>query len=235
MDDYLTPISHIQEICRLIGIDFNKVTNVYNYGSHVHGSAAIDSDYDLLIIGDFEDPPLKFKKDDDPYYYDHSMKELKIEDRTYEILVHSTTNFEKLLEVGFLNFVEMIFNNSKFKPICEIDYRLSYLEKWYSNEKLKSALRNEMWYGCMAHRVFKRGNMPHGLDGRWTIKKMFNALRYHHLVLRFMKTKELKYDGALNDIKRSLMNRYDREGDACVNEVYNYLYDEIKKYIDEMK
>ena len=91
---YLTSISHIQIMCREIGLDFEKITNFYNLGSHVHGTATQESDYDILIVGDFHDDPLKFNSVKYPYHYDFKMYNIKIEGIEYDVKVHSNKNYE---------------------------------------------------------------------------------------------------------------------------------------------
>ena len=59
--DYFTSSKDLLKIYHLLNIDVADVTNVYNFGSHVHGTATPSSDYDILIVGKFSQKPLKFK------------------------------------------------------------------------------------------------------------------------------------------------------------------------------
>ena len=232
MDEYLTPIKHIQKICDYINVDFKKVTNVYNYGSHVHGNARPDSDYDIVLVGDFVEEPLKFKYASEPYFYDFEMAKLLIDGKSYDIIWHSNANFEKLLKIGFQIFVEALFNDIKFRPISKIDYKEMYLDKWFSKNQIKNSLKNELQYSLMVYNRFKKGRLNYDLDGKWIIKKLYNALRYHWSSYNFLKTGIFTGSNTeLNNIKKKLIDRYDVEGDACVDEFFNWIYSEIQRYL----
>jgi predicted nucleotidyltransferase len=72
----LTSPEEIEEICAILEIDVAKVTNFIHYGSRVHGSAAEDSDYDVVIVGDVPDGELQFRKDG--YFYEFKMRHVTL-------------------------------------------------------------------------------------------------------------------------------------------------------------
>lgn len=239
MDEYLTPIHHIQLICDHLQIKLDQITNVYNYGSQVHGLPTETSDYDILIVGDFDHAPLKFKNPDpdNPYFYDFKVELLNICNRLYSVLVHSNANFEKLLQINFLVCVEALFMDRKYQPISKIDYKAQYLEKWYSKDQIKNSLRNEIHYSKMNRKNFKRGTLYGILDGKWVLKKFFNVLRYHHSISELIFTKKITDFGQKwNSYKVAMLERYEKEGDSCVNEIFEDINLKIKgEYLEKLK
>ena len=229
---YLTPIDHVEKICEYMQIDFDKVTNVYNFGSHVYGNTRSDSDYDIVIVGNFVKEPIVYKNEKDPYFYRFEMNEIEIDGRIYDTIIHSTENFRKILQNNFIVFVEALFTDEKYKTINKIDYRELYLNTWFTKEKIKNSLKNEIHYAIMNVKRFNRGTLYDGLDGKWVIKKYFNVMRYHHIICKFLLTGEFIDFGSIwNDHKNQILERYDVEGDDCVNEICKDMYGKIKVYL----
>lgn len=222
---YLTPISHIQQICGELGIDFDKITNVYNYGSHVQGNNTPNSDYDLVIVGNFDQKLIEFKKDD-PYYFDFEnfkTKSLTIDNKEYDISVFSNTNFEKILENSFMTYIETLFSDIKFRPIEKINYK-KYIDN-LTESKIKKALKNEVDYVERMSSFHRKKKLVNGFDGKWLIKKMYTCLRYHILMSEFLKTGIfIGYTKEFIDLKKQLL---DKEGEGVVEDVYNWFKVEI--------
>ena len=234
--NFLTPLSEIERMCELIGLDFDKITNSFNYGSHLHGSATKDSDYDLLLVADIEEEPLKFKSSrNDPYFYEHEKKSVEIDNKKYDLAIHSNKNFEKLLEVNYLMFIEPLFSKSQFRTICKIDYKKQYLEKWMTSKRLKKSLQIELHYSKSTYKWFKQKKLNYDLGGKWVVKKMFNCWRYHSSVLFFLFNLDFGDFGDLNSNKNSLLERYDKDGDECVDQLYNSIYQNIKTLLEKIK
>lgn len=237
-----TPLEDISEICNVLNLDYNKVTNVYNYGSHTLGNQTLTSDFDILIVGDFEQEPLHFKLKNDPYFYDFEMKKHEMGGRLYDIIWHSNENFEKLLELNFLMFVEAVFNDSKYHQINKVDYKKMYIDKFYSIDRLRKSLVNEHGYSYGVYKKFRHKKLNYGLDGKWVIKKLYNALRYYTTVSGFISNicingifEFVTFGKELNEFKISILNKYDQEGDTCVDDVASVIFKRIKTNLDAIK
>lgn len=234
-----TPLEDIKNICEFLSLDFTQITNVYNYGSQTLGNETPSSDYDIVIVGKFVQEPLKFKLSEHPYFYDFEMKKFETGGRLYDVIWHSNENFEKLLEVNFLMFVEALFNETKYHQINKIDYKKIYIEKYYSVINLKTALTHEHGYSYGVYKKLKQNKLNYGLDGKWVIKKLYNSLRYHTTVSGFIvnvcdnKLFEFKTFGKeLKDFKQSILLRYENEGEDCINEIASHIFQEIKRHLE---
>ena len=234
---FLIPIEHVEMICNDSKIDLNKITNCFLYGSHLHGSAESSSDYDLLIVGDIEQDQLVFRVKKDPYFYEFKRKSIEIEARKYDVIIHSNSNFEKLLEINFLMFIEPLYAEEKYKTINTIDYKNLYLRHFHSVEKIKNSLENELRYSTGTYTRFKLKKLGTELGGKWVLKKMFNAYRYYTSYLQFLLNGEFSDWGSLNQAKHSILESYSSKGDECIDRIYEDLIlkiDHLSKEINRI-
>jgi len=200
MSNYI-PQQDIEQICTQLQIDFEKITNVYLYGSHIRNSYKEDSDYDILIVGDFEEPSLNFTWKKHPYFYRFKMNYLDINNRKYDAIYHSNKNFEKLLSLNFLMFIEPLFADEKFIPINKINYKKIFLEKYCTPYKLYFALKQEKTYGIIAYRRYIKKKDK--FDSLWLLRKVYHVLRYHEMVLYFIKTGTFRH--SMTNLKMKVM------------------------------
>lgn len=237
-EEFVVPLSHVDLICKDSKIEPEKITNVYLYGSRLDGSAESTSDYDLMLVGEIEEPPLDFIVKKDPYFYQFERKSIEIEKRKYDYIIHSNINFEKLLEINFLMFVEPLYSEAKYKTINKIDYKKMFIEKFLQVRKIKKALRNITNKSTAVYSKFKQNKIDSKFDGKWVLKKIFNTLRYHKSCLNFLLTNDFSGWGQLSDTKSSIFKRYYEEGDNCVDQIYQTLSKDvsiISKQINEFK
>jgi predicted nucleotidyltransferase len=199
--NFVIPFEHIKSICQKSSIDVNKITNCYLYGSVLHGSAELTSDYDLLLVGDIIEDPLVFRVKKDPYFYEFERKTHEIEKRKYDVIFHSNQNFLQLLQINFLMFIEPLFADPIYQTINKVDYKQIYLQKFFSVEKIKDSLKKEFHYSTGTYTRFKLKKLSVDLGGKWVIKKMFNILRYYTSYSYFLLNKNFSNWGSLNDIK----------------------------------
>ena len=233
--EYLTPISDIQYICAKLGLDFDCITNVYNFGSYLHGTQTNNSDYDILIVGDMKEGNLKFKSMKDPYFYEFKRGKVKLgEEKEYEVIFHSNKNFEKLLKINYIMFIEPLFSEKKFRTICKIDYKQIYMEKYFSASKIKKSLERELEYSTGNYIKFKTKKLNPEMGGKWVIKKMYNALRYHKSFLDFLLHHDFSDFGSLGERKREFLERFEKEGDEYVDEMYDQVMIEIRNYLNQI-
>ena len=239
---YFTPIEDIYKICETLNLDKDQITNVYNYGSHTLGNETPLSDYDILIVGNFKQDPLSFKLKNDPYFYEFEMKKYEIGGRLYDIIWHSNENFEHLLELNFLMFVEAIFNDDKFHQVNKIDYKQMYIDKYYSVASLRKALTHEHGYSYGVYKKLKQKKLSFGLDGKWVIKKLYNCLRYYTTVSGLITNVcdngifEFRTFGKeLNTFKQEILGIYEVEGEKCVDGIASVIFNKIKTHLDIIK
>lgn len=165
--NYLTSKEELYDIFETINIDPILVTNVYNYGSRVHKSASVLSDYDILVVANIKQPPLQFIKKNKPYFHKFDVTTLQINDKTYDIVLYSNENFELLINCHFMLVVESLFNPKEFIPINKIDYKKIYLDKYYSINKIKSAIYYEYGYSLNCIGRYKNGKLRADFNDRW--------------------------------------------------------------------
>ncbi|CAF1260532.1 unnamed protein product [Adineta steineri] len=128
--------SLISSIIQELKLDDNRITNIYNYGSWVYGTNHEKSDRDFLII--MEDTRKKrrkrlvFHKDFD-YFHKFELHRLN----NCDITIHSSRNFELLLEKNYMLAVECVFYPDEFILRNQIDYKQIYLTKYYNPFRLK--------------------------------------------------------------------------------------------------
>jgi len=251
MHEYLTSIEQIRKICQHIKIKFKKITNVYHLGSRIHKSNRTDSDYDLLIVGKFKQNPLKFimTYSRHPYFYHFTkIPPFVVDGRIYDVSYLSNENFEKLLGLNYLLFVEALFSEKKFRPICKkgYEYKEKYLEKLNDREKLRAelanSLRHERSYARRSFTRYKQAKSGKGkkrekdiLTGWWLLKKTFHALRYCHSVFDFLHNKNFSTFGSMNEKRKNIVSRLEKEGDQCVVEIYHELYNELQNIFNIIK
>lgn len=222
----ITLIEDIETICREIKLDKNLITNVYNFGSRVHGCATSSSDYDLLIIGRFEQDPLEFKTADEKYFHQYDLRTCNIGEKKYEVILYSNDNFELLLARHFLLAVESLFNPPEFIPINKIDYQALFLEQYYDPQLIDLALKAESQYSFYCVRRYQKGLGE--FDAKWVQKKLFNIVRYNDTTL------ELITLGTISDLSRTNPIRFKmtemQARSATFDEIYDYLTDILKMY-----
>jgi len=145
--NYLTPETDLNEIFKKMNLDPNRVTNVYNHGSRVHGYATETSDYDILIVANVKQKKLKFKKNfKEVYFHTFDLNTYQINDKQYDVVMYSSKNFKKIIKRNFLNVIECFFNMPEFIPVNKIDYKKIYLEKYYDKNLIGLAIISELEY-----------------------------------------------------------------------------------------
>lgn len=235
----LSSPENVVDICKMLEIDVEKVTNFIHYGSRVQGSALPTSDYDVVIVGDVPDQDLLFRKDN--YFYDFEMKHISLVDKetgemkNYDIILHNNINFEELLfQRHFIIFVETLFSDrSLFHPICKIEYRDTFVKCYMSKTKLYHSLHCEWNYAMGIHSMMKRGRVT---DLKWVMKKLFNTWRYHDTLFELIETGNITSFSRCNDFKKKMFLLFDENPRATISNMrkllmetyYEKLYKKLK-------
>lgn len=229
----MTPLSDLVKICDLLHINFDLVTNVYNFGSHVHGTATIDSDFDLMIVGNIKQRQLIFKKPRDPYFAEYQLYNINLDEKKYDITIYSNENFELMIKQNFMIIIESLFNKAKFIPINKIDYKQIYITKYMNDPSIRRALQNELNYSLFCYKKYTQNLLSDNLDSFWVVKKLFNALRYHESCLQLLQDREIYDVTKLNNVKNTITQLH--SANTPIKEIYDYIYDLINIYNSKIK
>ncbi|CAF4469055.1 unnamed protein product [Rotaria sp. Silwood2] len=132
--------SEISLILRELNLSEDCVANIYNHGSYPQGTCTPKSDRDLIIVTRSSQSPLRFQSDFD---YFHGFELHKLFNK-YDVCVYSIENFQLALEKNYLFCVQCLFLPDEFKIKEEIDFRITYLEKYYNTVRIKEVAFYEM-------------------------------------------------------------------------------------------
>ncbi len=119
----------------------NCVANIYFHGSYVQGTCTQKSDRDLIIVTRSYQMPLRFQRDFD-YFHQFELHKLF---GKYDVCVYSLKNFKELLKKNYLLCVQCLFLPDQFKIKEEIDFRKTYLSKYYDPIRIKKVAFYEMF------------------------------------------------------------------------------------------
>jgi predicted nucleotidyltransferase len=235
MQNPLSSEKDVRDICNILEIEFEKVTNFIHFGSRVQGSASVNSDYDVVIVGDIYEDDIDFRKDN--YFYNFEMKKVTLlddsgNDKSYDIIVHSNKNFEELLfQRHFIIFVESLFSDiTLFHPVYKVDYKRLFLENYMSKQKLYHSLHCEWNYAMGVHSLMKRGRVT---DTKWVLKKLYNTWRYHDTIFELIDTGNITSLSRCNNLKKEIFEDFDRNPRLTVSKMRQKLmstyYDKLYK------
>lgn len=209
-----------------LSLDSANVTNVYNYGSRVHGSATASSDYDILVIGNFA-PSIMFKNPKKPYFHKYQLHTLTVNNKKYDVVLYNNEEFESTLKYNYLISVECIFNPPEFIHVNKIDYKKIYLDKYFDQKLVRTAVKTEVGYALNCINRYHGKRLPVELDDKWVVKKLFNSIRYHTTALQLITTKNISDYGKTNYIKQEIAKMYQQE------KSFTIISDYLKRLIDD--
>ncbi|CAF1114056.1 unnamed protein product [Rotaria sordida] len=132
--------SEIPLILRELNLNEDCVANIYNHGSYAQGTCTPESDRDLIIVTRSCQNYLWLQND---FAYFHSFELHKLFNK-YDVCVYSVENFQLALEKNYLLCVQCLFLSDEFKIKEEIDFRTTYLEKYYNTVRIKQVAFYEM-------------------------------------------------------------------------------------------
>ncbi len=124
-----------------LNLTYNCVANIYIHGSSIQGTCTPKSDRDLILVTYSDQDPLNFWEDFD-YFHQFELHKLF---NKYDVCVYSVENFEKLLEKNYLLCVQCLFLPDQYKLKEEIDFRTTYLNKFYDPKRIKQVALYEMF------------------------------------------------------------------------------------------
>lgn len=218
----------LPQMMKWMGIEPEKVTNIFNFGSFVHKTNSEHSDRDVLIVADFEQSHRHFKfigNCQPPYFHRFKMwsfprdlpKDVKSEETQSEtatdLTIYSCATFEKLLEANYMIVVECLFYPEEFKIKNDRDWKEVYLTQYYDPTRIKHALNCERGY---SHRYLKKceEDPQYHKDNKYlTLKRLFNMLKYFEIGVQLLEFKEIKEFGRSADTWLKIKEAYDNHFD----------------------
>jgi predicted nucleotidyltransferase len=170
------------------------VANIYFHGSWPQGTCTSKSDRDLIIVTHSNQMPLCFRPDFD---YFHQFELHKLFDK-YDVCVYSLENFEELLKKNYLLCVQCLFLPNEFKIKEEIDFRITYLEKYYDPIRIKKVAFYEMFssFDMMNSNINypKRSSIRNQIDQSrkdYLFKNLFHGLRFLDIAQQLIQTRTI--------------------------------------------
>ena len=195
-------------ICPEFNLDFDKIINVYRYGSFVYGTENKDSDEDFIII--------------------YKQKEFKIDaiknkSGKINITLYSLPGFKNSIYYNEISVLECIFLEDKYKwESVDINYYFKNNKK--ELRKSISSKASHSWVKSKKKFIFEGESLI-------AQKSAFHSLRIFHFgiqIAKFGKIIDYKtgFKKLLDDIKtikewKQLKNKYQPE--------FNRLHSEFKK------
>jgi len=191
--------NHIFESLKENNINESDVTNIYIFGSWLHQTNRPESDFDVIIVGRFNQRPIKFREN--RYFHKYNLVKIAEPIKT-DLVLYSNDNFEKLLETQFMVCLDCIFapDNLIFKN--DIDYKNMYLTKYYSEEEIKQAVIHEIKYSV----DYMDKHLANTEDKKMIIKKLFNAIRYIYTQYSLIQNKNIIFGNLIEQYKLVLTN-----------------------------
>lgn len=210
-------ISTVSYMLSSLDINIDKITNIYHFGSYVHKTNTNISDYDILVLADFNQPRSQFRFHKDGYF--HYYKKISNENPKIDIILYSCKNFEELLKRHFIITVECLFFPHQYILLNKIDYKTIFLDRYLDKKLIKESLIREYRYSHYYYDKYEKDDQYRNTEGiKYLIfKRLYNVIKYMYNFIQLIRYKDIYGYGHYSDLFKEIKDNLE---DMSLNDIY---------------